>query len=352
MISRVSVHAGETKPIWTTSTFLVYAGGLTVLASAIAAVGYLAGNYGSGFESAAWAFLILLILYAIAHALRLRERPIAAGIFAFASVIAWGFFVAHVFTWWGWDGYKPATMVPLHHWSWSRLALELLVLAAAWDDRRRFRFPFIRVISAVVFWAFVVDLLPAGNVTYVATIVLGLLYLAIGNVVDRPSAFWLHLVGGVLIGYPILHWCHRTDGDFAVVLIASIVFVWIAHWTRRSSWAVLGTIGFFLASSHYIYGSSTALFGGIVGVGGGGSVCTGTSSGGPPVCHSIGPGYSPWAPALGFGLLGLWLVLLGILGRRRRPAVVVESAVVVETAPPPPPPAPAAPPEPPAPPAE
>jgi hypothetical protein len=33
---------------------------------------------------------------------------------------------------------------------------------------------------------------------------------------------------------------------------------------------------------------------------------------------------SPWAPALAFGLLGFWLVLLGLAGRgRRTPAPVV-----------------------------
>lgn len=321
MISRVA--AREMKPIWTSSSFLVYAGGLTVLGGGLSALAYLSRSYGGGVESAAWALLILAILYFIAHALRLRDRPLAAGIFAFASVIAWGYFVAHVFDWWGWNGFKPVRVVPLHHWSWSRLALELLVLAAAWYDRRRFRFPFIRLISAVVFWAFVVDLLPAGNLTYVVTLIIGLLYLAIGNVVDKPSAFWLHLVGGVLIGYATLHWWHTGDGDFALVLIVSLVFVWIAHWTRRSSWAVLGTIGFFLATGHYVFGSPTGFLGGAFGVGGGSGVCTSNPAGGPAICRSIGPSISPWSPALALGLLGLWLVLLGILGRRRHAHVVV-----------------------------
>ena len=35
----------------------------------------------------------------------------------------------------------------------------VLILAAAWYDRRAFKFPFIRLISAVVLWLFVVDLL-------------------------------------------------------------------------------------------------------------------------------------------------------------------------------------------------
>jgi hypothetical protein len=42
------VHSHEIKPIWTSASFLVYTGGLTVLVSAIAALAYLSGNYESG----------------------------------------------------------------------------------------------------------------------------------------------------------------------------------------------------------------------------------------------------------------------------------------------------------------
>jgi hypothetical protein len=35
------------KPVWTTSSFLVYAGGLTVLFAAIGALSYLSGQFGA-----------------------------------------------------------------------------------------------------------------------------------------------------------------------------------------------------------------------------------------------------------------------------------------------------------------
>ena len=127
------MHDRELKPLWTSATFLVYTGGLTVLLGGLAALGYLSASYGSG-ATAAWALLVLVILYAIAHALRVRGRLIAAGIFAFASVIAWGAFLVFLFDWFGWHGFHSS----IHHWSWSRLALWLLILAAAFDDRRRF----------------------------------------------------------------------------------------------------------------------------------------------------------------------------------------------------------------------
>src|SRR6185437_3555399 len=150
------VHEREIKPIWTTASFLVYTGGLTVLLGGLAALAYFSGRYGSG-ARAAWALLILVILFAIAHALRIRKRPIAAGIFAFAALIAWAAFIVLLFRWWGWSGVDAS----IKHWSWSRNLALLLILAAAWDDRRRFGFPFLRAVSAILVWVFVIQLLPA-----------------------------------------------------------------------------------------------------------------------------------------------------------------------------------------------
>jgi hypothetical protein len=312
------VHEREPKPIWTSATFLVYTGGLTVLLGGVAALGYLSATYGKG-ARAGWALLVLVILYAIAHALRIRERPIAAGIFAFASVIAWGAFVVLLFRWWGWHGVDAS----IRHWSWSRTAAILLVLASAWDDRRRFNFPFIRVISAVLGWVLVLDLLPAGgNWTAAWALIVGLAYLLAGSIRNEPSAFWLHLVGGLLIGGAIIDWAHTSDGDYALVSIVAFLFVITAYATKRSSWAVLGALGFYLATIHYIVGSPTALAEGFFGLGGGGGSCTATSSG-RTVCTSLGgPSISPWSPALAFGLLGFFLVLLGLFGRRRTAATL------------------------------
>jgi hypothetical protein len=293
------VHDREVKPLWTSATFLVYTGGLTVLLAGLTALEYLSHRYGSA-AKAGWALLVLVTLYVIAHALRLRGRQIAAGIFAFASVIAWGAFIVFLFEWWGWDGVNGS----LKHFSLSRLVLWLLILAAAFDGRRRFGFPFIRVISAVVGWVFVIDLVTAGgSFTAAVTLLVGVAYLAWGTIHRTPSSFWFHLVGGLLIGGSILYWAHTGDGEWAAVSIAALCFVLIAYATRRSSWAVLGTIGFFAATIHYLVGSPTDIFGAAF-------------SGEPP------PHVSPWAPALAFGLLGFFLVSLGLLGRRRMTATL------------------------------
>ncbi len=303
----------EIKPIWTSASFLIYTGGLTVLLGGLAALGYLASRYGSG-ATAGWSFLVLAVLYVIAHAFRIRGRPLAAGIFAFASVIAWAVFVVFLFEWFGWHGVNGS----LSHWSWSRLAFWLLVLAAAVDDRRRFGFPFIRLVALVVAWLFLIDLFPSGrHWTAVITLLVGLAYLAAGAGLGEPSAFWFHLVAGLLIGGVVLYWWHTSDAQWAIVSIVAFFYVGLAYGSRRSSWAVLGTIGFFAATIHYVVGSPTALVEQAVGLGsGGGSSCTATATG--TVCTSSGASISGWSPALALGLLGFWLVLLGLAGRRVR----------------------------------
>ena len=115
-----------------------------------------------------------------------------------------------------------------------------------------------RLISAVVGWFFVIDLVSnGGNWTVVVTLVVGLAYLAVGSISRTPSSFWLHLVGGLLIGGRSFTGRTRRDGDWAVVSVVAFLFVAIAYVTKRSSWAVLGTIGFFAATIHYLVGSPT-----------------------------------------------------------------------------------------------
>ena len=317
--------ARETKPIWTTSTFLVYTGGLTVLGGGLGALAYLSTQFRGHGQETAWALLIYVALFLVAYMLRRADRPIAAGIFAFISVIAWAALVILDFEWWGWNGVNASE----RQWSWSAIAAILLILFAAWDARRRFRFPFIRAISATMFFVLVLQVMPAGgNWSAFWALAVGLLYLVVGQVSSKPSTFWLHLVGGALIGGAILYWCHTTDFDYAVVSFMALVFVVWSYSTKRSSWAVYGTIGFFIATVHYLIGSPTALAQGLVGVS---SVCSGF--GVSSACTSTGPHISVWSFPLAFGLLGFWLVLLGMLGRRRHRAatVVVEQTVVVET---------------------
>jgi len=54
-------------------------------------------------------------------------------------------------------------------------------------------------------------------------------------------------------------------------------------------------------------------------VGGGGQTCVATPGG--ESCTSTVGGVSAWSIPLALGLLGLWLVFLGLLGRSRRAPV-------------------------------
>ena len=307
----------ELKPVWKTSSFLVYTGGLTVLLGGLAALGYLSTQYPGGGARTAWALLIFIVLVLVAQMLRRAGPWVAAGIFAFISVIAWGYLVGSAWSWFGWlNGGGSSAFAG---WSLGRLTFEFLVLAAALVFRWYSRFPFIALISAVVGWLFVTDFISNGGWwAYTVTLVIGLIYLLAGSISDQPSAFWLHFIGGLLIGVPILHWFHTSDFDFAVVLVVSLFFVLIGYATRRSSWAVFGTIGFFIATIHYVVGSPTALVEGAFGLSGSGVGCNPRGLLGGPLCTSTGSSISPWAPALALGLLGFWLVFLGLLGRRRR----------------------------------
>lgn len=288
--------AEQRKPVWKTSSFLAYTGGLTVLGAAIAALSYLSGHYGSG-ALTAWALLVLVLLYLIAHWFERRGRWVAAGIFAFASVVAWAAFLGIAWHWFGWLG---SSFGSFKHFSFARLSLEFLVLAVAHDDRKRFGFPFIGLITAVVGWIFVIDLVSSGGTwTKVVTLIVGLAYFIAGSVSDQPSAFWLHLVGGALIGGVLLDWWHVTDTDWALISAASLVYVFIAYATKRSSWAVYATIGFLGATIHYLFSTASSTSVGALGF----SVAV--------------PHISGWAPSVAFACLGFWLVLLGMLGRRR-----------------------------------
>ena len=280
-----------TKPVWTTSTYLLYTGGLTVLGAALAALGYLSGHYGKG-GLTGWAALMLVVLYGIASGLQRRGLWIAAGIFAFASVVAWAATLYLAWSWFGWLNSSPS----FGDFSFARLSLEFLVLVAAADDARRFKFPLITLVTAVVGWFFVIDLLSGGGWwTKVLTLVVAFAYFAAGSATDRPSGFWLHLVSGALLGGVLLSWWHTSDFDWALISAASLVYVVLAYRTRRSSWAVYGTIGFLGATIHYLFGSA--------------------SGNGLPT--SV-PTISGWAPSVAFACLGFWLVLLGLVRVHRR----------------------------------
>jgi hypothetical protein len=282
------------KPRWTAASFLFYAGGLTVLGSAVGSLAYLSGSYGDA-AYVGWAALVLGVLSVIAHGFRIRKRWIPAGVFAFASVIAWGVFIYALWNWFGWLS-STSFDERFHGFSVARLSLLLLVLLAAADDTRRFRFPFISAITVLVAWYFVTDLVSGGgDWSTTVTLLLGLVYLAIGMGSDSPSAFWWHLGAGLLIGGALLNWWHTSDTDWALISVTALVYVGVAYGTKRSSWAVLAAIGLLAAGTHFAIEWSKAT-----------TSVTGFTSA------------RDWVPYAVFAFVGFLLVALGLRGRLHR----------------------------------
>jgi hypothetical protein len=278
-------------------------GGLTVPISASASLGYLAAQYGKG-GLTAWALLLLTVLFAVALTLRRHGAWIAAGVFAFATVAMWAAFLGTLFTWWGWDS-NAGSNNAFDGWNWTLWLLLLLVIGAASAALRTFRFPllFVYILSSVYF--LVTDVISGGgNWSAVVTLFIGLVYLFAGMSVDRgprsPYGFWWHLWAGFLIGGALLYWWHSSEADWALLATASVVFILLSGITWRSSWAVLGVIGFLAAATHWtIEWVATGIF----------NLTTDRN----------------WVPLVVFAVVGFFFVLLGLYldwrRRRREPAM-------------------------------
>jgi hypothetical protein len=286
------------KPRWTTASYLVYAGGFVVLFAALGALAYLSSQYGAA-AYAGWAALILVVLSGIGMAFKRRGRWVAAGIFGFASVIAWVAFVGALYAWFGWL-HSASSSSPFAGFSVARLSFELLVLAAVLDNLRRFRFPLIASVGVFVGWFFVTDLISGGgNWSAVVTLFVGLAYFIAGVVSDKPSAFWLHFAAGALIGGTFFYWGHSGDTSWSLISVASVVYILIADRTHRSSWAVFGTLGLLAAAAHFTAEWSS-----------------GTLTLSPGVIGT----FRGWVPSLVYAFVGFLLVALGLYARRRNPA--------------------------------
>jgi len=290
-------------PRWSSWSFLVYAGGFTVLGSALGWLAWFSTRHGDA-AFAAWALVVAALLDGAAYAFLQRGHRIAAGVFAFAGIVGFAAFVGALFTWFGWLGHQGSTST-FRGFDTGRLALELLTLVAAGVSLRTFRHPLSMLPVALVSWLFVTDLLTGGgDWTAIVTFLAGLVFLAWALGADagprRPYGFWLHVAAGLTIGGSLLHFWHSGNVDWILVVFASLVYVRLAGALGRSSWAVLGAVGLLLASVHF------SLEWASVNV---------------PFFGPAGPASRGWVPPLVFAVTGLLLVALGLrLGRRQHVA--------------------------------
>jgi hypothetical protein len=289
------------KPRWTSASYLLYVGGLTVLLAAVYALAYLSSSYGD-FAYVLWALLVVIVLKAFALAFKHRDRWIAAGLFGLATVIAYAAFIAAILTWFGWLPHSLSLFGGFHL---GLFLLEILTIIAALASLAFYRFPLISVVVTVVGWYFVTDFISnGGNWSAWVTLFIGLFYLVIAVGLDhspaRPYGFWLHMTSGFLIGGSLLYFWHSGDTGWWLVFIVGLVYIALARGTGRSSWAVLGSFGIYAAAGHFgekWARATISLFGG-----------SATSQ-------------REWVPPIVLAAVGFLFVLLGLnLERRKRDA--------------------------------
>jgi hypothetical protein len=293
---------GAIEPRWASWSFLLYAGGLTVLGAAGSALGYLSSVHSDG-AYVAWALVVVAAVSAVGLALR-RDggHPIAAGIFGFSSVVLFAALLAAIWTWFGWVN---AGSSEFSGFSVARLSLVLLTLLASLVALQLYRFPLIVLIVVLLGWFFVTDLLSGGgDWTAIVTFLVGLVFLAIGLSLDagpsRPYGMWVHVGAGLTIGGSIINFLHHGNFEWSLIVLGGVLFVLLADAVGRSSWAVLGAFGILAASVHFTVELThvhLTIFG-----------------------EQLSNSGRGWAPALVFTLAGIVLLLLGGLLARRAAA--------------------------------
>ena len=219
-------------------------------------------------------------------------------------MIAWGFFVGALWVWFGWLSVHDLSHLPFKGFSVARLSLLLLIVLAAIDDTRRFRFPFIKALTLFFGWLFVTDLISGGGSwSAVVTLVVGLAYTVAGGSSERPG----------FLAAPHRRPPHRRQPPLLVARRRLAVGADRASshsstsgWrTARSARAgpCSGRSACSAASSHFANewasGGSSASFGPLGG---------------------FGFQFRGWVPPLVYAFTGFLLVALGLVVARRRPA--------------------------------
>jgi hypothetical protein len=281
-------------PRWSPWSYLLYAGTFVLLGAAGALLSFLSSQHGAGVY-ALFSFLVFVAFAIVAAALRHSGvHPIAAGLFAFVGVGLFAAFVLALWRWFGWLS-APAGQTLFRGFHPDRLGYVLVVLAAAAVGLRLFRFPLLMLVVVAAAYVFVTDLVSGGgDWSAVVTFVAGLVLLASAVVVERGRhrsyGMWLHVGAGLAIGGSLLWFLHHGQFEWALIVVAGLVYIRFAEAFGRASWAVLGSVGILAAATHYATAWSHA------------HVSTSGASAG---------GSRAWVPAVVFGAAGTLLFLAG-----------------------------------------
>jgi hypothetical protein len=238
---------------WSSASFLVYLGGITILFAALTFLGVEGDSHGSG-RVAFWALVLVAAVSAAAFLARARGRFVTAGLFAVTSVVAIVVFFGALLDWFGW--------FPENDEGWFQgfrfwlLVLEIAAIVASAVALRMFRFPLLVLLVAASSWFFVTDLISGGgDWTAIVTIAVGLVFLLAGIAVDdgpsRPFGFWLHVAAGLTIGGGLLWFFHDSLFDWIVVGVVGALYILLGDRLMRSSWVVFGAWGLFQTATYF-----------------------------------------------------------------------------------------------------
>lgn len=289
--------AHAVRPIWSSSSALVYTGGLVVLLATFGLLG-VAEDDGGDWALTAGALAACGVAVALAVALQRAERAVAAGVAATLGVVFAGVTAGALLNAVGaleadTGDYQPATLL-----------VEAVLIAAALLALRRFRAPLLVLPVAVTVWVAIADLGSLGSAEDAGewlSVLAGALLIGAGIAVDRAGrpayAFWLHAVGGLALGGAIA--LLAGDDAWGLIALVGLVFIAVAYALARSSYAVLGAIGVLLATTLFAVDPG-AFVGAFLPFGPG---------------PSEGDGLDGWQVALAYLVAGLVLAAIGVAGR-------------------------------------
>jgi len=239
---------------WSSASFLVYLGGLTILFATVTLLSFEADSHGSA-GLVLWAFLIFAAVYLAAFSARARGNFVTAGLLAASTVVAFIVFLGSVLDWFGWlpDFESGGVFEGFRFWL---LVLELATVVASALALQIFRFPLLVLLLAGSIWFFVTDLVSGGgDWTAIVTIAIGLVFLIAGISVDdgpsRPYGFWLHVAAGLTIGGGLVWFFHDSTFDWIVIAVVGVGYFTLGTRMARSSWVVLGAWGVLQTTAYF-----------------------------------------------------------------------------------------------------
>jgi hypothetical protein len=292
------------RPAWSGSGFLLYLGAFVVLVSLGVLLGTLGEMDGAG-GLAGWSALFLALLLALTVAARRDGRSVVAGLCAFVALFALAVLVGSLLEVIGLaDDVAPFD----RDFELAPLVLEVVVLVAALYAARELRFPLLLLVAVAAKTVLVLDtvagVVGTGNWIVWAALLLGIVELALAISLDddadrRPWGFWKHAVAALLIGGALLSLLDGGDFGWVLIALVSLGFLGIARSTDRSVWAIVGAVGLFLVTTHFVDESAT-LFEFV-----------------PLPFDTADEGLELWQTALVYMGLGVVYVLLGGLLRQR-----------------------------------